>query len=155
MGRLRLLFSASLLSSLTAWSAAALADVPPEDACSSSAKAGSTCNVAGPNFDMPGTCQSSTCMHVGPGADGGITTSSYPCMLCMEGSSSSGGGSTSASAGSTSTGISSAGDASSCSVGAVGREGAITGTMMLVGLAALLADRRSRGSAGPRPRRRS
>jgi hypothetical protein len=43
---------------------------------------------------------------------------------------------------------------SSCAVGAVGREGVITGTMMLVGLAALLADRWSRGSAGARPRRR-
>jgi hypothetical protein len=37
-----------------------------------------------------------------------------------------------------------------CTVGAAGREGAITGTMMLVGLAALLADRRSRGSARSR-----
>jgi len=143
MSRLRFLFSTSLLSLLTAWSAAALADVPPEDACKPTASVGSTCNVAGPNFDQPGICASAMCQHVGEGADGGLTMTEEPCVLCVGGSSSSGGGSTS---GSTSSGISSASDASSCSVGVVGREGAITGTVMLVGLAALLADRRRRRS---------
>ena len=139
MTSLRFLFFASVLSLSTAWAGAALADVPPADACTPTATAGTACENAGTNADQPGTCQTGTCPHTGPGPDGGLVTTDNPCMLCME-SASSGGGST-ASSGSTSSG-----GGSSCSVGAVGRGGAFTGAMALVGLAALLAGRRRRRS---------
>jgi uncharacterized membrane protein YgcG len=144
MLKLRFLISASLLALSTAWSGAALADVPPPDACTSSSQAGAPCNNAGSAADEPGTCESSMCSHVGPGADGGIVTSMYPCMICTaSSSSSSSGGTTTGTGGGTSSGGGTSGGGS-CAFGTAGREGAVTGTLVLIGLAAALAGRRPR-----------
>jgi MYXO-CTERM domain-containing protein len=54
----------------------ARADIPPPDSCNA---LGSTCAVAGPNANEPGTCMKSTC-HRGS-SDGTVT--SYDCLLCL------------------------------------------------------------------------
>jgi hypothetical protein len=153
MLKLRFLFSASLLALAAAWSGAALADVPPPDACTPSSQAGSACNNAGTNSDEPGTCESSMCPHTGPGPDGGLVTTMNPCILCMASSSSSSSGGTTTTTGTgtggstgTSSGSGTSGGGSSCAFGPAGREGAVTGTLVLIGLAAALAGRRPRRS---------
>src|SRR3569623_1560333 len=60
---------------------AARAAVAPRDACTSP---GQPCQVAGPNYDQPGICQTSTCLKSVPDGDGGRTTISYACNLCMQ-----------------------------------------------------------------------
>jgi hypothetical protein len=80
------------LSSLVLWMLSATlafvcrsahADVPPPDSCNS---AGTACNVAGPNYDQPGTCVDSTCTRATPGGP-----VSYACLRCEIGADSGGG----------------------------------------------------------------
>jgi len=67
----------------TLWTAgAAWADVAPRDACTSP---GQPCQVAGPTFDQPGTCQTVTCTRVLPDGDGGMMTTTYACNRCFGG----------------------------------------------------------------------
>lgn len=61
----------------TAW-----ADLAPRDACTSP---GQPCQAAGPNFDQAGTCQATTCTKGLPDGNGGITTTTYACNLCVGG----------------------------------------------------------------------
>lgn len=78
---------------LTLGAAAARADVPPPDACTSP---GQPCQNAGPQFDRTGTCVRTTCTRQVPAADGGTMPMSYDCNLCRTpdgGAGGSGGGS--------------------------------------------------------------
>lgn len=76
------LFVAVLMGG-TLWAAgAAWADVAPRDACTSP---GQPCQVAGPTFDQPGTCQTTTCTRVLPDGDGGMMTTTYACNRCFGG----------------------------------------------------------------------
>jgi len=64
----------------TLWGAgAARADIPPADACTSP---GQPCQVAGPNYDQPGICQTATCTRGTPDGHGGVTTTTYACNRC-------------------------------------------------------------------------
>jgi hypothetical protein len=58
----------------------ARADVPPPDECTGSV--GATCSNAGPSNDQDGICTNETCTHSTPNGDGGVTTSTYACVLC-------------------------------------------------------------------------
>jgi hypothetical protein len=136
MPRLQTCLSAAVVALVTAWSAAALADVAPPDGCT--AGAGTACNNAGPSANQPGICTASTCPHTGPGPDGGIVTTENPCVLCQVQSS---GSSSATSAGATSSGTAASGSGG-CTVGVTPSEGA--GTMLLVGAGLLLASRRRR-----------
>lgn len=64
-----------------AWTAgSARADLLPPDACTSP---GQPCQVAGPHYDQAGTCQATTCTKGLPDGQGGVTTTTYACNLCV------------------------------------------------------------------------
>jgi len=62
----------------------ARADVPPPDSCTT---VGQACNSAGPTYDQPGTCVTSTCRRATP--DGPVE---YECARCIAGSGAGGAG---------------------------------------------------------------
>lgn len=70
--RLSGLFSAVLVLSL---GATAHADVAPPDSCTT---VGAACNVAGPNYDQPGTCTAAKCTRASP--SGSVE---YDCSKCV------------------------------------------------------------------------
>ena len=121
---------------------AARADLAPRDACTSP---GQPCQVAGPNYDQPGTCQTTTCMKSLPDGDGGRSITSYACNLCMQvgGGTAGAGGNSTGAAGSSGT----AGAAGS-SAGAAGGGGA-AGTSAATGGAG--GTPAGAGGAGPTP----
>ena len=76
---------------------AARADIPPADSCTSP---GQPCQVAGPNYDQAGICQTATCTKGFPDGQGGITTTTYACNRCELGGAGGAGGAVSGTAGS-------------------------------------------------------
>ena len=140
MSQLRLAFASAAFALVSAASGGAFADVPPPDQCTGAI--GSTCNNAGPNANEPGVCTSEMCPHTGPGPDGGLMTTENPCVLCEPSGTGGSGGTAASGSGTTSSGSTSGGGG--CSVGIATGDGLIAGTMLVVGLGVLLADRRRR-----------
>jgi hypothetical protein len=142
---LQLAFSTAAFALVTAAAGGAFADVAPPDECTGAV--GSACNNAGPNADQPGVCTNEMCPETLPGPDGGVMTTENPCVLCEPtgaggGSGTTGSGAASGSGGSASS--SSGGGGGGCSIAIQPGNGVIAGTMLMVGLGALLADRRRR-----------
>jgi len=101
------LFAGVLFLGLLWETGVARADIPPPDACTSP---GQPCQVAGPQYDQPGTCQPSTCTKAPPDGDGGVTIMMYPCNLCISGAGGHGGaGGTAGSAAGGASGVGGAG----------------------------------------------
>ena len=132
-------FSAAAFALATAVAGGALADVAPPDACNG---VGTACNNAGPNADQAGVCTNEMCPHASFGGAGGVGTTEEPCTLCEPGGT--GGGTGAGAGGSTATSSGSGTSSSSCSIGVRAGDGMIAGTMLMVGLGVLLADRRRR-----------
>ena len=65
---------------IVAVAAPARADIAPPGSCTAP---GQPCSNAGTSHDQPGTCAATTCSKTVPLADGGTTTSTYPCNLCQ------------------------------------------------------------------------
>lgn len=72
-----------VLGILSAAAPSASADVPPPDSCTT---VGQSCNNAGPSYDRPGTCVSTTCNRATP--DGSVE---YQCSRCLVGGGTGGG----------------------------------------------------------------
>jgi hypothetical protein len=143
MRNLSLAFSAAVFALVTAAAGGAFADIAPPDACTGAA--GSTCSNAGPNADQAGVCTNEMCPHTGPGngGAGGLSTTENPCVLCEPSTTTT---TTTGAGGSSSTYSSSSGASTGggCSVSLPGGDSVIAGTMLMIGLGVLLADRRRR-----------
>lgn len=69
---------AAVAVTLVSLSGTARADALPQDACDFNLDAGAACDNAGPDYDQPGVCTTTTCLH--PSADGG--SAEYACLTC-------------------------------------------------------------------------
>jgi len=159
MPNLRSPVLAAAIALVSAWSAAALADLPPPPPVECSGGVGTVCTNAGASADQPGICVAATCtLGPEPLADGG--SDDYPCVLCELADAGSSTSSSSSSSGAVSSSSSSSGGASSsssssggatpsggCTVGVASGEGAAAGAMVMVGLGVLASRRRRRGQA--------
>src|SRR4051794_32392573 len=96
---------------------AAWADLAPPDACTSP---GQPCQVAGPQYDQPGTCQMTTCTKSLPDGNGGVSTTTYACNLCI----SSNAGGNSGMAGASGSGAAGGGGRDPAGAGGLGGNGA-------------------------------
>lgn len=136
---LSLAFSAATFALVTAAAGGVFADVAPAGSCTG---VGTACDNAGPNADQAGVCSNEMCAHATFGGAGGMGTEEEPCTLCeLTSSTSSSSSSGTAGGGGAS---SSGGSSSSCSISARTSDGMIAGTMLMVGLGVLLANRRRR-----------
>jgi len=74
----RFLMTVPVCLTALALAPAALADVPPQNECSSLETVGSACTTAGPSFDQDGVCKNETCSSPSPPPNG----TQYACVLC-------------------------------------------------------------------------
>jgi MYXO-CTERM domain-containing protein len=128
---LRVLAATATLA-MVSFGGAALADVPPPDACQSISSVGQPCSNADPNANQPGVCVASTCER--PTPDG---STSYPCALCQasDACSAKDGGGSSDGSGSGKSG---------CTMSPLERDGATGFGMLALGIGALALARRRR-----------
>jgi hypothetical protein len=136
---LSLAFSTAAAALLTAVAGGAFADVAPPDACTG---VGTACSNAGPNNTEAGVCRNGMCPHATFGGAGGMGTVEEPCTICVQtGASSSSSSSGAGGGGGGGASSSSGGSSSSCSISSRTSDGMIAGSMLMVGLSVLLAER--------------
>ena len=120
---------------VTSLASMAAADVPSPDQTACQGKSlGASCT---PMAGGAGSCQNSTCSKALPNGDGGVTTTSYACVLCVAGDAGTGNDAGGDAGGSVGGGSSSSG----CSVG---RTGSMLGAFAIAMAVPLLVRRRRR-----------